>query len=192
LTQAGPGFNERVALKAWIEFGQRAAGFKPGSPEALAAATDIQKLNTTLGFQTARTLGAREAVQIVQSAMAATPGGAMSPESAKKVLAGIRTIAQRDVDRAHYMAAYAAAPHGLDPGQADAWFDRIHPIDRYLDAATLDMFDELKNKDQVAKVLSSPPKADSKGYKVWDTGRNQWAILKPNGKAWVPQYIGGQ
>jgi len=192
LTQPGPGFNERVALKGWIELAQRAAGFKPGSPEALAAATDIQKLNTTLGFQTARTLGAREAVQIVQSAMAATPGGAMSPESAKKVLAGIRTIAQRDVDRAHYMAAYAAAPHGLDPGQADAWFDRIHPIDRYLDAAKLDMFDELKNKDQVAKVLSSPPKADSKGYKVWDTGRNQWAILKPNGKAWVPQYIGGQ
>ena len=79
----GTGANARLALAKTVNSLWQSAGVKdqnlPFDPNAVASWEKLQKETTRLGFSLARTLGAREAMQIVQGAIAANPNAENSP-----------------------------------------------------------------------------------------------------------------
>jgi hypothetical protein len=107
----GTGANARLALAKTVNSLWQSAGVKdqnlPFDPNAVASWEKLQKETTRLGFSLARTLGAREAMQIVQGAIAANPNAENSPLGFKMVLNTIRQNAERQSDYFEYATRYA-------------------------------------------------------------------------------------
>lgn len=91
----------------------------------------INKSGTTLGFELARTLGSREAQNIVQQAIATNPGLANSPEGNEKLIGVIKQGLQRDTDKKQfYDDWYRSHDHSYD-GAANA-FNKAAPTEGYI------------------------------------------------------------
>jgi len=99
-------------------------------PEEVAAGEALIKAQTGLGFELAKTLGSREAGFIVQQAVNSVPGGALSPEGSKKLIAAMKAANQRKIDYADYIQKYGARSAG-DLTGADATFNKFAPPELY-------------------------------------------------------------
>jgi hypothetical protein len=75
--------------------------FDPGK---IAKLEDFNKQSLKLGFETAKTLGSREAMQIVQQATKSVPNFEQSPLGAKLVSSSLRQAAQRQEDYYKFLA----------------------------------------------------------------------------------------
>jgi hypothetical protein len=69
----------------------------PFDPSTVSSWEKLTKDTTRLGFALARTLGAREAMQVVQGAINANPNVKNTPLGAKMVLNTIRQNAERQM-----------------------------------------------------------------------------------------------
>jgi hypothetical protein len=116
-SSTGTGGNARLALAKTVDGIWQTLGVKdqnlPFDPDAVASWEKLTKETTRLGFGLARTLGAREAMQIVQGAIKANPNVENTPEGFRMVLNSIRQNAERQSDYFEYATNYAQT-HGGD------------------------------------------------------------------------------
>ena len=102
----------------------------PFDPSTVSSWEKLTKDTTRLGFALARTLGAREAMQVVQGAINANPNVKNTPLGAKMVLNTIRQNAERQSDYFEYATQYAQT-HGGDLIGAETSFSKLNPPTLY-------------------------------------------------------------
>lgn len=102
-------------------------------PGAIGSVEQINKLSNTLAFALARTLGSREAVQIVQQARNSVPSADVSPRGARTILEGLRAGISMDFD--YYSGLQNWSSSNLLYSNSikgfDQWFAQTHPRDMY-------------------------------------------------------------
>jgi muramidase (phage lysozyme) len=168
----GPFAGDKLRLgKAWQDFATT-IGADPGSDLAkwVASGEIINKSGTRLGFELARTLGSREAQNIVQQAITTNPGLANSPQGNEKLIGLVQQGLQRDIDRRGFYDQWLQNGHGSMAGAATA-FDQAKPADYY-----------------VSQVL--PLKVTSKGQ--YDALPNGTRYLDPTGAPRTKGFTGAQ
>lgn len=137
---AGPGFQDRAKVAGDINQVLRTLGVHDSNlifnPQTIASGEELKKLTTRLGFDLARTLGSREAAMIINQATAAVPSGDNSPMGAKRLLAGIGSMAQRQQDWYSFVQRWTAQTGGSTLGAQDA-FNKMHPPQQYADNAVI-------------------------------------------------------
>jgi hypothetical protein len=102
------------------------------NPGKIASWEDFNKQTMNLGFELARTLGSREAQQIVKQATGSVPGATQTFWGARLVAASMRQAFQRTADFREFLRT-------VPPGQrldADVAFNKVHPVDEYVSKAT--------------------------------------------------------
>jgi hypothetical protein len=133
-SSTGPAAQARLGLARAINSIWQVLGVKgndlPFDPNTIASWEDLEKNSTRLGFALARTLGAREAMQIVQGAIKANPGVNNTPMGAQMVLNSIRQNAQRDNDYFEFATNYAQT-HGGDLVGAGVAFNKAYAPSLY-------------------------------------------------------------
>jgi hypothetical protein len=130
LLAPGSGATERVGAAKYVNTLLTAAGAAPMfDPKAVAAAESSQKITGGLGFDMSRTLGAREAAQIVRQAISLNPGVENTPQGAPLVAGAINAGLQRTKDFYEFLSQ-----NGNKPG-ADIAFNRMYPVSRYVGEA---------------------------------------------------------
>ena len=117
--------------KTWQDFASN-IGLPPNSDFArmIASGEIINKSGTTLGFELARTLGSHEAQNIVQQAVAANPGLAVSPGGNKELIGLIKQGLQRDIDKREYFDNHFRQYGSYD--RAATEFNRTNPVEKYV------------------------------------------------------------
>jgi hypothetical protein len=121
------------------------------NPNKVATWEDINKQTTNLGFELAKTLGSREAQMIVQQSISSVPGSQQTYLGSKLVAASLRQAAQRQQDYYEFL--------GQHPGQvgADIAFNRLHPVQQYVDAAVKSVGNAQQRPGQQAAAPKLPP-----------------------------------
>lgn len=131
----GAGANTRLDIAKTVNSYAQAAGFDaPFDLKNVGTWEDLNKETGSLGFALSRTMGAREAAQVVQQAIALNPGIANTPYGAKLVLNSLRYAAKADTDYYNYMTQYAGT-HGGDLFSAQTEFQNKFPPSAYATAA---------------------------------------------------------
>lgn len=131
LLSQGAYFNERAKFANVVNSGLRSLGIQDYyDPQEVAAAQDLGKLTTRLGFDLSSGLGSREAATIVEKAVTAVPGGANSPEGARRIIAGIQAANQRKIDYYNFLQDWSAKGYGSIKG-ADQAFNAQNPPELY-------------------------------------------------------------
>jgi hypothetical protein len=92
--------------------------------------TDLNKQTTRLGFNLSSTLGSGEAASIIEKSVASVPGGANSPEGARRIIAGIQAGNQRANDYYTSMQDWVGKTGGSLRG-FDPWFNQHNPPELY-------------------------------------------------------------
>lgn len=136
LLMPGPFFNERVALARLSAFvknatvtmadGTKQAAFSPQQIEAMnkiGPGEALIKYQTRMGFDLARTLGTREAMQVIQQALAAVQNGNLTPSGFLAISYGVKAGIDHDKERFQYINDWGTSGKGNVFG-ADAVFDR--------------------------------------------------------------------
>jgi hypothetical protein len=113
-------------------------------PKTLATAEDFVKQSQRLTFAVARTLGPREAVQIVQQAGSSVPNIDQSPLGAKVVWSSLNQAKQRAVDLGEYMSR----PENAGRLRAEIDFNKQNPPEKYSIRAVYDAGLPLHLNDQ--------------------------------------------
>lgn len=93
----------------------------------------MNKSSTRLGFDMARTQGAREAVQVIQFALSANPNMLNTKEGALKLTDLLDKTAEWNVDRQDYAGKYLMKNRHLV--DFDAWHNGAHPVQQYTSQA---------------------------------------------------------
>jgi hypothetical protein len=101
----------------------------PFDPDKVASWESLTKESLRLGFALSRSLGAREAMQVVQSAIKANPGIQNTPLGARMVMNAIRESAQRDTDYYRFATQYGTQRGHLVG--ADIEFNKVNPPELY-------------------------------------------------------------
>jgi hypothetical protein len=101
----------------------------PFDPDKIASWESLTKESLRLGFALSRSLGAREAMQVVQSAIKANPGIQNTPLGARMVMNAIRESAQRDADYYRFATQYGTQRGHLVG--ADIEFNKVNPPELY-------------------------------------------------------------
>lgn len=126
----GSGATERLGWAKAVNTLVTGAGMAPVfKPEEIASAEGAQKITGRLGFELSRSLGAREAAQIVQQAIGLNPGIANTPSGAKTVAASINAAMQRQKDFYQYISANG------NTADADIRFNKLNPVGKYVQEA---------------------------------------------------------
>lgn len=134
----GPGQSERGALYSLVKTVESIAGKKmdPKFMSELEKAGNIEairKMQTQLGFAMARTLGTREAMQVIQQAMSTNPGLGMTLYGQMNVLYGLRALNDRAIDRYNFVKKWQSKSHYYQTAGAEDYFDNaVGPVDHYL------------------------------------------------------------
>jgi hypothetical protein len=123
------------AARAWNTFAESSlapdvARRNRIDPQKIATVEDFNKQTINLGFELARTLGSREAQNIVTQAVSSVPNVNQSPLGAKLVSASLRQAALRQEDFYEYLAQHPAK------AGADVEFNRANPPEKYSLRAT--------------------------------------------------------
>lgn len=130
----GTGFAERSDAAKSINTAFSMLGIKdknlPFDANSVASGQALQKLTRTMGFDLARTLGSREAAMIINQAVGTVPSADNTPLGAKRLLASIGEVAQRQIDWYNYAQQWASETGGSLLG-ASAKFNAIHPPQQY-------------------------------------------------------------
>lgn len=124
---AGPA---REEIAGWLN----AAGLSNDTTRKLtgvdpSAAAVFNKEGFRLGASLSRTLGAREAAQIVQQAIKANPNMATTVEGNKMVIDLLSQAAQHDIDAQTYSDAFMQKNGSYL--NAQGWFNKNHPVAEY-------------------------------------------------------------
>lgn len=93
----------------------------------------MNKSSTRLGFDMARTQGAREAVQVIQFALSANPNMLNTKEGALRLTDLLDKTAEWHEDKQDYAGKYLMKNQHLVG--LDSWFNRAHPIQTYTSQA---------------------------------------------------------
>lgn len=145
--QPGPFSPERQRAAMLMNGIAGALGLQPlFSKEQVAAGEELQKDQTRLGFELVRTIGPREAMQIIQQAIGATPGSQNTKAGFQRITESLVAAAERKIDYADYMNKYYSDNKGnLNPGtlmpdgkkreDAITEFNKINPSTKYADRA---------------------------------------------------------
>ena len=135
----GAGYGERLAVANGVQTVLQSFGGSLPSDMQTAIASGIQsgKLATNLGFDTARALGPREAVMVVNQAMSVQPNLNVPELAGRRLVASIDLNRQYQNDMAQYAGAYYGANPGAAPGTAEAAFVKAHPSTDYAMRAVL-------------------------------------------------------
>jgi hypothetical protein len=130
--QTGPTAEKKLGvLRAWQDVSPY-LGVKPDSDLAkwIASGEIINKSGTTLGFELARTLGSREAQNIVQQAIKANPSLGNSPEGNRELVSLIKQGLQRDVDKRAFVDDWFNKKMTF-AGATEA-FNKAKPVESYV------------------------------------------------------------
>ena len=152
------------------------AGGKPIAPEQMSAIESISKDTTRLGFELSKTLGTREAAQIVQQSIGANPGINNTALGFKRLVSSLKAAQQYNIDRATFMDRYYQNNGTLNG--SDAAFNESHPSSDYVKMGIAGSVDP---KD-IAGFKNAPAEQKS----MWAA-----AIDKKYGKG-VSSMIGGE
>ncbi len=132
LLTAGPGAQFRNEFARFVNTAYSIAGLPtPIDPTTIGSIEELKKLTTRMGFELARTLGTREAMQVIQQAVAAVPGAENTPMGARRIMAGIQAGFIRDREWYEYLDGYAAK-NGGDIRGAKAAFNKARPVSHYI------------------------------------------------------------
>jgi len=130
-TAPGTGFQSRVQWAKAVNTAFQGMGVEaPIDETAVAAGEDLNKLTTRLGFDLGKTLGSREAASIIDQSVSAVPGGANSPEGARRIISGIEAANQRKIDYYNFLQQWSAKGYGSILG-ADQAFNQMNPPELY-------------------------------------------------------------
>jgi hypothetical protein len=164
-SSTGTGGNARLALAKTVNSIWQTLGVKdqnlPFNPDSVASWEKLTKETTRLGFGLARTLGAREAMQIVQGAIKANPNVENTPEGFRMVLNSIRQNAERQSDYFEYATNYAQT-HGGDLVGAEVQFNKLNPPSLYARRAIVQARKDIPQEavEQLRNDPSSAPAFD--------------------------------
>src|SRR5579859_2377794 len=131
--RTGPSAPWRLAFQKGVQDLSQGIGVESSEDFAkrIAAGEIIGKSGTQLGFALSRTLGTREAAQLVQQAIATNPGLLNSPEGNKQLIALINQGLQRDIDkRQFYDNWFNTRQHSYDG--AGVAFNNSAPVEKYI------------------------------------------------------------
>jgi hypothetical protein len=95
-------------------------------PSQVSSVEELKKLTTRMGFELSRTLGAREAMQIVQQATAAVPGADNTPLGARKIISGVKAAIDQQVSWKTFLDQWVNKTGGNSNG-AQEYFNRMRP-----------------------------------------------------------------
>jgi len=103
------------------------------APATVGSVEQINKLANTLAFALARTLGSREAVQIVQQARNSVPSADVSPAGARYILQNLRAGIAMDRDYFNGLQNWSSSNlmYGNSIKGFDDWFTATHPSTMY-------------------------------------------------------------
>lgn len=122
--------DERLDWARAINTALTAAGMQPYfDPKVVGSAESADKISGRLGFDLARTMGSREAAQIITKSIQLNPGMKNTPQGARMMAATIDSTLQRSRDFYQFLAA-----HKNDP-DADLAFNQQHPPAQYVQEA---------------------------------------------------------
>jgi hypothetical protein len=137
LSSTGAGANVKFgAMKALNSLATSAGMEAPFDPSKIATWEDFNKESTRMGFELAKSLGSREAMMIVQQAIAAVPNASNTYLGARLVSSSLRQAAQRQSDYYEFLNSYAGS-HGGSTFGADVAFNKTHPMKSYTDQAVV-------------------------------------------------------
>jgi hypothetical protein len=126
-------YNDIARITAPLFSKEGQPGLPQVQPNTVAAVEQVNKLANTLAFALARTLGSREAVQIVTQARNSVPSGDVSPQGARYILHNLR--AGIEADRDYYNGLQNWSSSNITYGNSikgyDDWFAQTHPAQIY-------------------------------------------------------------
>lgn len=130
--RTGPSADARLRLQKALQDFAQTIHLNPGDALAqeIASGEIIKKSGTRLGFELARTLGSREAQNIVQQAITTNPGLDNSPEGNIKLIGLIKAGLQRDQDKRLFYDNWYGANKNYE-GAATA-FNKAAPVQSYI------------------------------------------------------------
>jgi hypothetical protein len=130
LLTPGSGATERIGLAKYANTLLGVAGAAPMfDPKEVASAEAAQKITGGLGFDMSRTMGSREAAQIVHQAISLNPGAENTPQGAKVVAGAINAGLQRQKDFYQFLSENGNKPN------SDIAFNRMYPVAHYVQEA---------------------------------------------------------
>lgn len=103
--------------------------FEPINSDLIGAGEEVNKLSTRLGFALSRTLGSREAQQIVKQAIDANPGLNNTPQGRKYIIASMDAAIARDRENAQFITDYRR--RWRTTAGAEAEFNKLNPPEKY-------------------------------------------------------------
>lgn len=129
--QAGTDFPQRIEIMKAANTYATMLGFQaPFSESEIAAGENLSKLTTRLGFDLSRILGSGEAASVIESGIAAVPGGRNSKQGAAIIIASLEAANRRRIDYYNFLQKWAATNSGSIAG-ADAYFQKYHSPELY-------------------------------------------------------------
>ncbi|MDE2101788.1 MAG: hypothetical protein KGL39_31365 [Patescibacteria group bacterium] len=132
---SGTTANSRLELARTVNSVATSMGVTPPFDQnKVATWEDLNKESIQLGFALSRTLGSREAMQVVQQAIHANPSIQNTPQGARLVIGSIRSASQADTDYYNFLTNYASRHNG-DLVGADTAFYQQNPGQAYAHAA---------------------------------------------------------
>jgi hypothetical protein len=134
-SSTGTGAQTKMSVFKGLNSLATSAGFgAPFDPAKIASWEDFNKESTRMGFELAKTLGSREAMMIVQQAVAAVPNADNTYLGARVVSSSLRQAAQRQSDYYEFLNDFAAK-HGGNTFGADIAFNKQNPVGNYTKTA---------------------------------------------------------
>lgn len=134
-SSTGAGANAKIGMAKAANSVLQSVGLPAAfDPNKIASWEDFTKESTRAGFELAKTLGSREAMMIVQQAVAAVPNAENTYLGAKLVSSSLRQAAQREVDYYKFTTDYARQHNG-DTFGADIAFNEQHSPQLYAKTA---------------------------------------------------------
>lgn len=151
-SSTGAGANVKMgALKALNGLSRTLGGSDVFDPQKIATWEDFNKESTRMGFELAKTLGSREAMMIVQQAVAAVPNAENTYLGARLVSSSLRQASQRQTDYYEFLQKFAME-HGGNTMGADVAFNKQNPPGNYTKTAIVNAI-----PDGAKQLLLSDP-----------------------------------
>ncbi|HVM81246.1 MAG TPA: transglycosylase SLT domain-containing protein [Stellaceae bacterium] len=129
-SSTGAGAETKLEGLKYINSWLTSVGVSPLSdPRKIASFEDLIKETGNLGLDRARSMGSREAAQVVSLSIGLNPGVGNTYQGAKTIEASMGAAAQRDVDYFNFATKYAQQ-NGSTFG-ADVEFNKLRPPEMY-------------------------------------------------------------
>jgi hypothetical protein len=126
----GPGFEARLNVAKTVNLAANMVGLGSLIPEdQVAAGEEANKLTFQIGSNLANSFGS-DAAAIIMQGVDNTPGAAMSPKGADRVIRGLKAMNQRSIDYYTALQKWQAKNAGSSYG-FDQYFNSMNPPELY-------------------------------------------------------------